>query len=58
VVRKFEFDAADGTRVELECDERFMAMVREKIGLLDGEPITEAHVRYIFTEAIKGAARA
>jgi len=58
VVRKFEFEAADGTRVELECDERFMAMVRDKIGLLESEPVTEAHVRHIFTEAIKGAARA
>lgn len=58
MVRKIEFKAADGTLVELECDERFMAMVREKIGLLDGEEVTEEHVRHIFTEAIKGAARA
>ncbi len=58
MVRKIEFRAADGTQVELECDERFLALVREKIGLLEGEEITEEHLRHIFTEAIKGAAEA
>jgi hypothetical protein len=58
VVRKIEFRAADGTLVELECDERFLALVRDKIGLLEGEEITEEHLRHIFTEAIKGAAEA
>ncbi len=58
MVRKIEFRAADGTLVELECDERFLALVRDKIGLLEGEEITEEHLRHIFTEAIKGAAEA
>lgn len=56
MIRKLEFQAADGTLIELDCDERFLTMVREKIGLLEGEPITDAHLRYIFTEVLKGAA--
>jgi hypothetical protein len=30
VIRKLEFQAADGTLIELDCDERFLTMVREK----------------------------
>jgi hypothetical protein len=56
-LRKIEFRAADNTLVELECDDRFLALVREKVGLLEIEEITEAHLKYIFTEVIKGATR-
>ncbi len=58
MLKKFEFKTADGTIVELECDDRFMTMIRQKMGLLNYEPITEAHIKYIFTEVIKGAVRA
>jgi hypothetical protein len=58
VIRKINFQTADGTSVMLECDEKFLSMVREKIGLLDGEEITDIHIKHIFTEVIKGAAEA
>lgn len=57
MIRKFKFQAADGTLIEMDCDERFMAMIREKIGLLSEEPITEAHVKHVFNETIKGVLR-
>lgn len=58
MIHKINFQTADGTSVMLECDEKFLAMAREKIGLLDGEELTDSHIKYIFTEVIKGAAEA
>jgi hypothetical protein len=57
VSTKFEFTISDGTHVELDCDERFMKMARDKIGLLDNEIVTVEHVKFIFMESLKGAAK-
>lgn len=51
----FEFDASDGTHIQLECNEKFLQFVRDKIGLLQEETITAAHVRLVFMQTIRSA---
>ena len=55
---KYEFDAADGTHVELDCDDRFLELVRSRLGISSNELIQTEDIKHIFIESLKGITEA
>lgn len=52
---KYEFCLPDGSNVELDCDQRFLDIVRDRFQLTEDEEVTSQHVKRMFLDSIVGA---